>query len=475
MFILSIEKISPAFIDFIPILVSFFLILNSLTILIMGISRLFFIKAIDLKFPKIDCTNEPLISIHLPTCNEPPELVIKTIKSILAGRYENFELIVLSNNTTNKNVWKPLKDFCVSQGRHVKFYHYSKVYGYKAGALNIALQLTSSKAEYIMVVDADYELIPDALNIAVKGIQSKKVDVLQFPQSYRNSGDKTRGLKTCYDHYFSYYLSSKKVDKMCLLTGTLSIMKASVFEVMGKWPTDTITEDAHFGVNILNEGMKISYSNVKIGNGLMPTTVDDYFKQYQRWVFGNFQTYILLFRKGKLPFKEKLKLGTLLTVWLNLLAYTFIVLLIVNPLLAILGVDITLISTLAISNILLHITIQLAILLKSCKYNVWSCIKGFLIHLSSVDIGSFYWLSYVFNRQKPFKRTNKFLKRSTFDVTIYLLPTYMSLIATILYYYEYTGLACMYIFFATLIMISKLTLITELKQSYNYILKPQLL
>src|SRR5690606_34977075 len=52
---------------------------------------------------------QPFVSIHLACYNEPPEMVILTLDSLAALDYDNYEVIVLDNNTKNPDVWKPVE------------------------------------------------------------------------------------------------------------------------------------------------------------------------------------------------------------------------------------------------------------------------------------------------------------------------------------------------------------------------------
>src|ERR1700743_251409 len=53
---------------------------------------------------------QPFVSIHLACHNEPPEMVQITLDSLAALNYENFEVLVLDNNTKDPAVWKPVED-----------------------------------------------------------------------------------------------------------------------------------------------------------------------------------------------------------------------------------------------------------------------------------------------------------------------------------------------------------------------------
>ena len=51
----------------------------------------------------------PRVSIHLPTHNEPPEMVIQTLNALARLDYPNFEVIILDNNTKDASLWKPMR------------------------------------------------------------------------------------------------------------------------------------------------------------------------------------------------------------------------------------------------------------------------------------------------------------------------------------------------------------------------------
>ena len=104
----------------------------------------------------IPLAHEPFVSIHLPACNEPPEMVILTLDSLARLDYRNFEVIVVDNNTRDERLWRPVEAHCARLGVRFRFFHLPDWPGFKAGALNFALRETDARAEVIGVVDADY-------------------------------------------------------------------------------------------------------------------------------------------------------------------------------------------------------------------------------------------------------------------------------------------------------------------------------
>ena len=89
--------------------------------------------------PKADPCYQPIVSLHMPAYNEPPELLIETIKAVERIDYPNFEIVVIDNNTKDPAVWGPVEEYCRDRPR-VKFVHVAPWPGYKAGACNLALR-----------------------------------------------------------------------------------------------------------------------------------------------------------------------------------------------------------------------------------------------------------------------------------------------------------------------------------------------
>ena len=54
----------------------------------------------------------PRVSIHVPTYNEPPQMVIETLNALARLDYDNYEVIVLDNNTPDPEAWRPVEAHC---------------------------------------------------------------------------------------------------------------------------------------------------------------------------------------------------------------------------------------------------------------------------------------------------------------------------------------------------------------------------
>ena len=99
----------------------------------------------------------PKISVHVPCYNEPPEMMIETIRALEKLQYRDFEVLIIDNNTRDEAVWRPVESYVASLGRpNFRFFHLPKWPGFKAGALNFALTQTHPDAEIVATIDSDY-------------------------------------------------------------------------------------------------------------------------------------------------------------------------------------------------------------------------------------------------------------------------------------------------------------------------------
>ena len=63
----------------------------------------------------------PKVSIHIPACREPPEMLKQTLDAVALLDYPNFECVVVINNTPDPALWRPIEEHCRFLGPRFKF------------------------------------------------------------------------------------------------------------------------------------------------------------------------------------------------------------------------------------------------------------------------------------------------------------------------------------------------------------------
>jgi exo-beta-1,3-glucanase (GH17 family)/cellulose synthase/poly-beta-1,6-N-acetylglucosamine synthase-like glycosyltransferase len=254
----------------------------------------------------------PMVSIHVPAYNEPPDMMIETLEALAALDYPHFEVLVIDNNTQDPAVWQPVEAHCAALGSRFRFFHKSPLAGYKAGALNFALQQTAAEAEIVAVIDSDYKVHPRWLRDLSPQFADPEIAIVQAPQDYRDSQENIFKAMAYAEYRGFFYIGMivRNERNAIIQHGTMTMVRRQVLEQVNGWAEWCITEDAELGLRIFEAGLKATYIPQSYGRGLMPDTFIDYKKQRFRWAYGSVQimrrhSRTLLFGRGKLTIGQR--------------------------------------------------------------------------------------------------------------------------------------------------------------------------
>jgi exo-beta-1,3-glucanase (GH17 family)/cellulose synthase/poly-beta-1,6-N-acetylglucosamine synthase-like glycosyltransferase len=233
----------------------------------------------------------PRVSIHVPCYNEPPQMVIETLDALARLDHDNYEVIVFDNNTPEPAVWQPVEAHCKALGSRFSFRHVDQLGGYKAGALNVMLAMTDPSAEYVAVIDSDYQVEPFWLRRTLPLFAKPEIALVQGPQDYRDSHQNTFKAMA-YEEYRGFFhigMVERNEHNAIIQHGTMTIVRREALDEVGGWATWCITEDTELGLRLFEAGYSAAYVPASMGSGLMPDTLDAYMSQRYRWVYGAMQ------------------------------------------------------------------------------------------------------------------------------------------------------------------------------------------
>jgi exo-beta-1,3-glucanase (GH17 family)/cellulose synthase/poly-beta-1,6-N-acetylglucosamine synthase-like glycosyltransferase len=233
----------------------------------------------------------PKVSIHVACCKEPPEMVIATMNSLAALDYPSFEVLLIDNNTTDPAQWKPLEEHCAKLGSRFRFFHLEEWPGYKAGALNFALQKTAKDARVVAVVDSDYQVRPSWLRSLTPYFEKPDIAIVQSPQDHREwAGDPYKTVCAWeYDGFFRIGMVHRNERNAIIQHGTMTMIRKAVLEEVGGWGEWCICEDAELGLKVIERGYQAIYVPESFGQGLTPDTYAGFKRQRFRWAYGAVQ------------------------------------------------------------------------------------------------------------------------------------------------------------------------------------------
>ena len=234
--------------------------------------------------------NAPLVSIHVPAYKEEPHVLEETLRSLSQLKYPNYEVLVIINNTPEEYYWKPIEKLCQELGDKFVFMNITCT-GFKAGALNAALERTSKDAEIVAVIDADYKVESPWLVDLVPLFDDPKVAIVQAPQDHRDGKESIMkaAMNAEYAGFFDIGMVDRNEENAIVVHGTMVMVRLSAMMEVGGWGTDTIVEDSELGLRLFEAGYIAHYTNRRYGYGLLPDTLEAFKTQRHRWAYGAIQ------------------------------------------------------------------------------------------------------------------------------------------------------------------------------------------
>ena len=275
--------------------------------MLLSVSRVLFIAIIATKehfrekkyglapFWSADGNGAPLVSVIVPAYNE--ELnAVSSVQSLLNCTYPNVEIIFVNDGSHDLTYERVNEAFAGNPKVKV----FSKPNGGKASALNYGIGM--SGADYVICIDADTKLRPDAVSLLMEhfGGEHKGRREGQGPVGAVAGNVKVGNQVNLMTRWQAIeYISSQNFDRkafaylnaITVVPGAIGAFRKKAIEEAGGFTTDTLAEDCDLTIRILRHGYVIENDNRAIAMTEAPETLKQFFKQRFRWSYGVMQTF----------------------------------------------------------------------------------------------------------------------------------------------------------------------------------------
>jgi cellulose synthase/poly-beta-1,6-N-acetylglucosamine synthase-like glycosyltransferase/spore germination protein YaaH/peptidoglycan/xylan/chitin deacetylase (PgdA/CDA1 family) len=265
--------------------------------IILGIARLIFMMILTSREKRkkviLDnnlLENAPLVSIIVPAYNEEVNAV-SSLNNLLKQDYPNFNIIFVddgSKDETYKRVYEALSG-------NEKMRIFTKPNGGKASALNFGIQHTN--AEYVVCIDADTKLYPNAVSLMMLHFldKSSNENVGAVAGNVKvgnqiNMLTKWQAIEYTTSQNFDR-LAYANINAITVVPGAIGAFKKAAIDEAGGFTTDTLAEDCDLTIRILKAGYRIVNENKAIAMTEAPEKTKQFIKQRTRWTFGVMQTF----------------------------------------------------------------------------------------------------------------------------------------------------------------------------------------
>jgi cellulose synthase/poly-beta-1,6-N-acetylglucosamine synthase-like glycosyltransferase len=286
---------------------------------------------------KMPLENIPSVCIHLPIYNE--KYVVRRLVNACADMAQHYDrskvrILVLDDSTddTYDEVRKIATEYA-GKGFNIEILHRKNRQGFKAGALEAALEKTPE--EFVAIFDADFIPEQDFLNRTIPYfIQDKKLGIVQSRWCHLNRDYNmlTFAVAISIDiHFIIEQTGRYALGLFQNFNGSGGVLRKKAIEDAGGWQSDTLTEDLDLSYRIQLKGYRMLYVKDLDSPAELPPTVPSYKQQQGRWANGSLRTAkkILptIVQNDDLPFKQRLQAFIHLTGYLihPLMTISFIV------------------------------------------------------------------------------------------------------------------------------------------------------
>jgi len=228
----------------------------------------------------------PLVNVIVPAYNEEVNAV-GSVRNLLKLSYPNFNILFVDDGSSDTTFEKVSLAFVDDPRVRVV----TKPNGGKASALNYGISL--AEGEYVLCIDADTQLLPDALGHMIKHFVDGTVGAVAGNVKVGNEVNLITRWQSI------EYITSQNFDRnayaninaITVVPGAIGLFRKSVIEQVGNFTSDTFAEDCDLTIRILRAGYQIKNENKAIALTEAPETLKMFLKQRFRWSFGVMQSF----------------------------------------------------------------------------------------------------------------------------------------------------------------------------------------
>ena len=218
------------------------------------------------------------LTVLIPAYNE-AEMIADTIRSVQQQTMPPDEIIVIDDCSTDNTA-------AVARACGARVVQPPHNTGSKAGAQNYALARV--RTEFVMAIDADTTLAPDAIEQLASAMTDSEVAAacgFVIPRYVRSIWERGRYVE--YLFAFNFYKPVQDYyGKPLVSSGCFSIYRTAILHELKGWPERTMTEDLDLTWSMYIARKKVRYIPSAVCYPIEPHNYTFMYKQLRRWSHG---------------------------------------------------------------------------------------------------------------------------------------------------------------------------------------------
>lgn len=228
----------------------------------------------------------PFVSVVLPVYNE-ASVIGRLLNVVTKIDYPNYEVIV-ADDSTDKAMARHLKVW--KRKIKVKVVHRNERRGFKAGAINNALQYANKKCKYVLIFDADYmprkeiiwQMLADFSSSDIAAVQGYTQHTLNAPKNFL-----TKSSSLAFSSFSLVDVAvRKRLNGFVPVFGSVFMITKDSLTRIGGFDESSITEDWELASRLTLKGYKVFYDEGIVVPAECPSTFNVLLRQQMRWAEG---------------------------------------------------------------------------------------------------------------------------------------------------------------------------------------------
>ncbi len=240
----------------------------------------------------LDLSGRPHVTIQVPLFEE-KHVARRVIQAVGALRWptDRLQIQVLDDSCdTTTDIARSEVDRLRDQGLNAQLIHRDDRTGFKAGALANAWE--SATGEWIAVFDADFVPEPEWLEQVAPALRPD-VDVVQTRWGHLNADENALTIvqSVMLDGHFAIEHAARQAAGLWFnFNGTAGLWRKAAIERAGGWKHRTLVEDLDLSYRAQLGGARFVFLSDVVAPAELPSDLDAFLVQQQRWAAGTTQT-----------------------------------------------------------------------------------------------------------------------------------------------------------------------------------------
>lgn len=231
---------------------------------------------------------EPLVSIIVPGYNE-DRVVVSCVQSIMAANYENYELILVNDGSTDGTA-EIMRELART---YPKTIFVDQPNSGKGAALNTGTAY--SHGRFIMYVDSDGVFGKDTINEMLRPFENRKVGAVSGDDRPVNLDRLVTKLLSLISHVGTGFIrrALSVIDCLPVVSGNIGMFRREALEKAGALRTDTLGEDLELTWRMHRAGYTVKFAPRAVVYAESPSTLRGLWRQRVRWARGMLQATLI--------------------------------------------------------------------------------------------------------------------------------------------------------------------------------------